>query len=81
MLILNSNWVQLDFDVSRSNFIEYQIPKDWKNQIPPNGPMNPMNWYKSLVIANYSWVKIFSLAVLDVKLWLKEEGVLHTDHL
>ena len=31
----------------------------------------------TLVIADYEYVKIFSFAVFDMKLWLKEENILH----
>ena len=29
------------------------------------------------VIADYEYVKIFSFAMFDMKLWLKEENILH----
>ena len=33
-----------------------------------------------LYIADYEYVSISSFAVLDTKLWLKEDANLHTDH-
>ena len=37
--------------------------------------------HKTLVIADYDWVKIASLIVLQIRLLLNEDGNLHTDHL
>ena len=36
--------------------------------------------YETLAIADYDYVNIFSFAVLGIKLWLKEDGDLYTDH-
>ena len=34
--------------------------------------------HESLVLADYGCVKISSLSKLRIKLWLKEDGILHT---
>ena len=34
-----------------------------------------------MVVVDYDYVKILRLAMLGIKLWLKEDGDLHTDHL
>ena len=36
---------------------------------------------ESLVIAGYEYVKISSIVVMDIKLWMKEDLDLHTNHL
>ena len=33
--------------------------------------------YETLVIADYEYAKIFGSAMCDMKLWLKEENILH----
>ena len=37
--------------------------------------------YQMLVIADYEYVKIFRVAVMDIKLWMKEDLDLHANHL
>ena len=37
--------------------------------------------YKTLVIADYEHVKISKIAVMDIKLWMKKDLDLRTDHL
>ena len=37
--------------------------------------------YETLVIADYKYVKISRIDVMDVKLWMKEDVDLHTNHL
>ena len=32
---------------------------------------------ETLVIADYDYVKLFSFAMFDMKLWLKEDNILH----
>ena len=35
---------------------------------------------ETLYIANYEYVNISRFAVLDIELWLEEDGELHTNH-
>ena len=37
--------------------------------------------YETLVTADYEYVKISRIAVMDIKLWLKEDLDLHRNHL
>ena len=37
--------------------------------------------YETLVIADYEYVKIFRIPVMDIKLWMKEDPDLHTNRL
>ena len=54
-----------------------------KSRFSPKGPMTIQNLIcETLYIGDYKYVKIFSFAVLGIKLWLEEGGNLNrNDHL
>ena len=60
------------------------LPRELKNEFFSQGTNDSKNLrFESLLIANYELVSIYSFAVLDttyIKLWLEEDGGLHTDH-
>ena len=51
-----------------------------KNHVFSQGPITLNLKYESLVIADYNCVQISSSNVLRIKLWLKEDSNLHTNH-
>ena len=49
-----------------------------KFELFPQGTYNFQNLrHETLVIADYKYAKIFGFAIFDMKLWLKEENILH----
>ena len=72
----------LNFAVSRSKLLRILNPKGLKNSnFSPKGPMTQNLRYENLVIGDYEYVKISRIAVVDIRLWMKQDLDLHTNHL
>ena len=62
--------------------LNFKSPGTEKLEIFSQGTYGSQNLrYETLVIAHYKYIKISRIAVMDIKLWMKEDLDLHTDHL
>ena len=80
------------FGFCDQNLFERQIAKDKKIKFSPKGPTQKSFsqgtdasknlTYETLYIGNYEYVNISSFPVLEIKLWLEEDGDFNrNDHL
>ena len=58
--------------------LNFKLQGNQKIELSSPGTYDTQNWkIKNLSIADYEYIKSFSLALLEVKLWLKEYSTLH----
>ena len=61
--------------------LNFNFQGNEKFELSSQGTYNFQNLRnETLVIADYEYAKISRIAVMDVKLWVKEDLDLHTDH-
>ena len=76
---IRSDWVELDFCSFQNKIaLNFKSQVAEKFELFSQGIYNFQNFRnETLVIVGYKYANLFSFATFNMKLWLKEENILH----